>query len=374
MKFSAIFLLLFSLPALAESHYSIFVDAGSSGSRLHIYQTEDSQSMPIINDVFSDSIRPGLSSFQNSPQQAGQSLQKLLTEADQWLQTNGVADRSEVVINVMATAGMRALNDSEQTAIYQNLTAFIKNNYNFHIGDIKTIDGQTEALYGWLDINYLKQNFQTYQSTVGSIDLGGASTQIAYAVEDHRLAKDKIEISINQKNYSVFTKSFKLGQDVTQALMDQHPLAASCYSPGNRFKKSARGFFFMPICAEIYDGIINKQDVKNNLIPNGGQSFLAYSGVYYSFNFFAPGKKPGKDIIEQRVSTLCSLPWELLKKLYKNKVPEKYLSSYCANGVYSERLLFETYKLADSQLEVADKINNITIDWTLGAALYQMVS
>ena len=111
-------------------------------------------------------------------------------------------------INLLATAGMRLLPEEKQQAIYSSIKSFLKNNYQFPVGEIKTISGKMEALYGWLDINYLLGNFKNHQATIGSIDMGGASTEIAFATEDESRPEDEIKIDINDKHYIVFSKSF----------------------------------------------------------------------------------------------------------------------------------------------------------------------
>src|SRR3990167_775198 len=183
-----VFMLISAISGLAfaeSSHYAIIVDAGSSGSRLHIFEYNNTaKRVPVIKDIFSEATKPGLSSFAEHPEDASSSLKKLLDDATQALQQQQINPHA-VTINILATAGMRLLPEDKQTAIYTNVINYLKNNYAFIIGEVTTINGKTEGLYGWLDINYLLGNFAPHQATMGSLDMGGASTQIAFRSEEH---------------------------------------------------------------------------------------------------------------------------------------------------------------------------------------------
>jgi len=76
-----------SLSAIAADHYAIFIDAGSTSSKLHIFSYDDSTVMPNITEAFiPESVKPGISSFMSHPELAGPSLKKLLDDATQYLQ------------------------------------------------------------------------------------------------------------------------------------------------------------------------------------------------------------------------------------------------------------------------------------------------
>ena len=52
----------------------------------------------------------------------------------------------------------------------------------------QVIDGRMEGVYGWIAVNYMLGRFDhafvepNRQTTVGALDMGGASTQITYEV------------------------------------------------------------------------------------------------------------------------------------------------------------------------------------------------
>jgi hypothetical protein len=353
-------------------NYSIVVDAGSSGSRLHLYQYDAGKSTPVIQEVFTESTKPGLSAFEKNPQDAGASLKKLFDDATQQLKDKQI-NPHDVKVNVMATAGMRLLPDDKQQAIYANITDFLQQHYSFSVGKIETIPGEMEALYGWLDVNYVSNNFQKHTPTLGSIDMGGASTEIAFATEATSKPKDLITVKIDGQTYRVFAKSFLgLGQDQAREKMNASEAAGSCY-PANYTTGKIVGAFNLATCGSIYADVIQKAQAAEQLISTAKQNFVAYSGAFYAYNFLAADQNPDQANLENRIQTVCTESWDQLKKDYP-QTPEKFLSLYCSNAAFMDHLFYGTYQLQKGQLAVSSQINKQDLDWTLGAVLFGLVN
>lgn len=116
----------------------------------------------------------------------------------------------------MATAGMRLLSLEEQRAVLSNACRFITNKYPFQVDDceaqVRVITGEQEGIFGWIAVNYLMGGFdassigteeglvdndidtqflvndegEPRHHTFGFLDMGGASTQIAFEPEHHQ--------------------------------------------------------------------------------------------------------------------------------------------------------------------------------------------
>jgi Golgi nucleoside diphosphatase len=147
-------------------------------------------------------IRPGVSAFSDRPSAVGEEhLKELLDHALDIIPSSQVADTP---IFLMATAGMRLLSPTKQTALlsqickYAATTSFSLPDCDLHI---QVIPGETEALYGWIAANYLLGGFDSPEEhahgqghhTYGFLDMGGASAQIAFApnrTESERHAND----------------------------------------------------------------------------------------------------------------------------------------------------------------------------------------
>ncbi|PGH19547.1 hypothetical protein AJ80_03883 [Polytolypa hystricis UAMH7299] len=228
--------------------YAVILDAGSSGTRVHVYRWPDSaaareagrrkvlKSLPAIKtkSSWSKKIKPGVSSFSKAPENVGADhLKPLLDHALDIVPQDHVADTP---IFVLATAGMRLLPDSEQKAILKKVCSHIQETTHFLLPDcdshVQVIDGKTEGLYGWTATNYLLGSFDAPQlhdhgkdhHTYGFLDMGGASSQIAFApnaTEAQKHADDLTLLRLRKVNgrtaeHKVFVTSW-LGFGVHEA-------------------------------------------------------------------------------------------------------------------------------------------------------------
>ncbi|MDA9272233.1 hypothetical protein N9Q05_02510 [bacterium] len=376
-SFLTVLTFLGSLPVFASNlHYAVIIDAGSSGSRAHVFEYENVLPLlPVIKDLFDDSTSPGLSSYANHSDDAGASLKPILDKTALYLKEKGV-NLPEVSISVLATAGMRLLSLSEQQAVYDGVRRYIRANYMFSLNDqnVRTITGTQEGVYGWLDVNYLSNNFIQPSTTVGSIDMGGASTQIAFVTSDTTQSEHEVVLTINHTRYRVFSRSFLgLGQDQVRQTMTVDEASSSCYPDGYTYESQKTGHFDFAGCSDIYAGIIKNQDVKQITMPTAEQHFVAYAGIFYNYSYLNTLHTPTQSALESQINTVCYQPWDTLQSNYTT-LPARLLSTFCANGVYFDNLLYNTYQLQESQLTVTDAINGTSIDWTLGALLYSLVS
>lgn len=373
MKYTLLALALTPIIAMGLD-YQIYIDAGSTGSRLYLFQTEQtgSGSVPVIKQVFSESVKPGISSFVSEPQQAGSSLQPLLDDAAKQLQQLGV--NKPIPVNVLATAGMRLLPVDQQTPIYHSIKSTIQqSSSSLSLGKAETITGQMEGLYAWLDVNYLANTFQKQQPTLGLIDMGGASTQIAFETADRNNSTAKMKVAVGGHVYRVFSTSFLgLGQDQARGSMGNQFLASACYVPSYPMNGAMLGAYDLATCQDNYRQVIEPYKVEQQLVPiSAQQKFLVFSGAYYDFHFFDADTTPEERVYENHIQTTCQQSWSELQKNHPNE-STAYLASYCANGTYVDQLLYKSYHLHARQLMVADQVNGHNIAWPLGALLYAL--
>lgn len=359
-------------PLFALNHYAILIDAGSSSSKLHIYEFDKSTDMPTVKDMYSESVKPGISSFATDPENAGKSLKTLLDDAATFLKNNS-ANLETTKIDVLATAGMRLLPEDQQQAIYANITDYIQTNYSYSIGEIKTISSKMEGLYGWLDINYLLGNFQNQSDTVGNIDMGGASTEIAFETTDTSKPNDEVDFTLNNKHYIVFSKSFLgLGQDESRDSMLSQANANVCFPQDYPMSDGKVGNYNFASCSDLYLQLLKEKHVSKEIIPTGTQTFVAHAGIYYTYNFFSSDTTPDRATFEYKLQNICNESWDQIQKDFPN-ISVSYLANYCADGTYESRLMYEAYKLPGSQLIISNQIGQTSIDWTLGAVLHGLI-
>ncbi|XP_068661767.1 apyrase 2-like isoform X2 [Aristolochia californica] len=171
--------------------YAVIFDAGSSGSRVHVYCFDEKLNLlPIGKDLeLFVQKKPGLSSYASNPQEAADSLKSLLVEAE-----NAVPPtlHSKTPVRVGATAGLRSLKGDASDKILQAVRDLLENKSSFEFQPqwVTVLDGTQEGAYQWVTINYLLGNLgNEYSKTVGVVDLGGGSVQMAYAISEQDAAK-----------------------------------------------------------------------------------------------------------------------------------------------------------------------------------------
>ncbi|KAK9269628.1 hypothetical protein L1049_001405 [Liquidambar formosana] len=166
--------------------YAVIFDAGSSGSRVHVFCFDDRLNLvPIAKDLeLFRQKKPGLSAYAEDPQLAANSLLPLLEEAESVIPPEL---RGKSPVRVGATAGLRALEGDASDRILQAVRDLLKDKSTLksHPDSVTVLDGSQEGSFQWVTINYLLGNLgKKHSDTVGVVDLGGGSVQMAYAISE----------------------------------------------------------------------------------------------------------------------------------------------------------------------------------------------
>lgn len=158
-------------------------DAGSTGSRVHVYRFAANPEGAVLLDELFEQLKPGLSAHAEDPAGAADSLQPLLDAA---LGRVPATDRSSTVVTLRATAGLRMLPGGQADAILAEVRNKLRTSgFKFEDANVSILDGADEGAYGWVAVNYLLGNMgKSVDGTVGVTDLGGGSVQVVYALSD----------------------------------------------------------------------------------------------------------------------------------------------------------------------------------------------
>ncbi|WFD30872.1 apyrase [Malassezia sp. CBS 17886] len=152
-------------------------------------------------------LEPGLSSFAHNLGGLPEYLETLFGHVREVIPAHALARTS---VHVLATAGMRLLPAEHRQAILAE-TCRVLRTMHFYTGtgaadpddvnsacggDVRVISGEEEGLLGWIAVNYLMGGFCASNAeldgsdagsashTFGFLDMGGASTQIAFEPAD----------------------------------------------------------------------------------------------------------------------------------------------------------------------------------------------
>ncbi|CAN6926877.1 unnamed protein product [Brassica oleracea var. botrytis] len=166
--------------------YAVIFDAGSSGSRVHVYCFDKNLDLvPLENELeLFLQLKPGLSAYPNDPRQSANSLVTLLDKAEDSVPSEL---RPKTPVRVGATAGLRALGHEASENILQAVRELLKDRSRLktEANAVTVLDGTQEGSYQWVTINYLLKTLgKPYSETVGVVDLGGGSVQMAYAISE----------------------------------------------------------------------------------------------------------------------------------------------------------------------------------------------
>uniref|UniRef100_A0A4X1V752 nucleoside diphosphate phosphatase n=1 Tax=Sus scrofa TaxID=9823 RepID=A0A4X1V752_PIG len=163
-----------------EVFYGIMFDAGSTGTRVHIFQfSQQPGEVPTLTHETFKARKPGLSAYADDVEKSTPGIQELLNVAKRdvpyelWKVTPLV---------LKATAGLRLLPGEKAQKLLQNVKEVFKAS-PFLVGDdcVSIMNGTDEGVSAWITVNFLTGSLRTPgKGSVGMLDLGGGSTQITF--------------------------------------------------------------------------------------------------------------------------------------------------------------------------------------------------
>lgn len=440
------------MPSTQLSRYAAIIDAGSSGSRLYVYQwpsVAEFRSLHVNDDKILNALppiqcdetwslktQPGISSYASeSEDKIWQDHLKSLVERAKSVVPEEEQYRTPVYF--LATAGMRLLEETQQKDLLSKVCNLLQKNSAFYLPEcsshVNIIDGETEGLYGWLALNYLIDPSQTFSSdkeTFGFMDMGGASSQIAFmpnASESQRHEEDLFRVSLRNvggdlHKFDVFVSTW-LGFGANESrkrLLNQLGSSHKSYDPC-----TSKGLV-LPSGEHQFRGTGNFGDCLNEIKPllNKGmpckddpclfngvhvpsidfsrEKFVGVSEYWYTANdVFNMGGKYDFYQFSKKAEAFCGLEWEEVLQRHANgdygQIPADYLQHACFKAAWVVSILHEGFNVpltkisnddskigddpeVESKVESADllyddpfqsafTIHGKELSWTLGRAM-----
>lgn len=227
-----------------ETVHGLMIDAGSTGSRLHVYEWEprvlrtevdteaavsgEKLSFPGTESRWTDRLRPGLASFASISDDAellqavADYLEPLLDFAKSALHTK--KDRfGKFPIFLRATAGMRILDTANRARVMNAVRTLFHNEtyspFMFTDEQARVLSGEEESVFDWVGVNFLLGDLlqesvgagavSNPRLTHGALDMGGASTQISFYEPNEDIMANLFKLQIGQaKHWNIYAHSF----------------------------------------------------------------------------------------------------------------------------------------------------------------------
>ena len=400
-----------SVPASDGRKYAIVFDAGSTGSRVHVFRFDvgAAEELQLVDDTF-EQLKPGLSSFAKEPEKGAESLKPLLAIA---MKTVPESQRAETTVEVRATAGLRMLPGHEADDLLTAVKSLLAE-YPFKFNDdsVTIMDGAEEGAFQWLTMNYLLGNLEgSLANTVATVDLGGGSVQLAYAAEAKHVKTAPEgyfkEMKGGGNTYHVYVYSH-LGYGLMAAraavLGKADGSASPCVPSGHEgeYVYGGKTHAVKGSEEEPADAVACKSVVDEVLAPQkecevAEQKHCSFNGAWdgsrgpgaqkfylssYLFDRVSqaglvdPNKPSGlttPKAILGAAKKACTLTPAEVQKTFEG-VEEKDAPYYCHDLSYAHSLLTVGYKLKDDKQvtlvkQVEYKGQTIEAAWPLGAAI-----
>jgi len=221
--------------------YALMIDAGSTGSRIHVYRFNNCGPTPELEDeIFQMTEKKeggsGLSSYKGDAEGAAKSLDPLMEVA---MKNVPEKLKSCTPVAVKATAGLRKLGPEMSDAILKAVRWRLETEYPFPVvseekGGVEVMDGKDEGVYAWITTNYLlgKIGGPDQTPTAAVFDLGGGSTQIVFqptfkgapngGMPEKMLEGDhKYELAFGGRDFELYQHSY-LGYGLMEARNNLH--------------------------------------------------------------------------------------------------------------------------------------------------------
>jgi len=344
------------------------VDAGSTGSRLHVfsYDTDNTNSPINITEIWSKKVKPGFANIEPNQNSIDAYLTTLLAGAP----THNVS------LYFYATAGMRLLPPTRQKIYYQELQHWFAQQSEWQLIDSKTITGNEEAVFDWLAVNYNLGTLQSAQNkSIGVMDMGGASVQIAFPVQKNqeRNNKSQVELTLYGHNINLSVHSF-LGLGQTE-MSHQFLNSESCFANDFPLPDGEMGQGNAQSCEQEVSSLMNGVHGVNTVIQPllasnpvdswytlGGINNMADSKVFH----FENNQFTNQRLLADGDNKICHQQWDNLNTQYPN---DDYIYEYCLFSAYYYALMVDGYGLYPEQT-VNYLPPNQSIDWTMGVVLH----
>lgn len=372
--------------------YAVMFDAGSTGTRIHVYTfiQSDSEQLPVLDNEMFHSIKPGLSAYADVPEMAGQTVRMLLKVAKR---TVPRLEWKRTPLVLRATAGLRLLSAQKAQGLLDQVQhVFDESPFLVPDDSVSTMNGKKEGILAWISLNFLTGHLKAQsKKTVGILDLGGGSTQITFLPKLRKTTEsvpdaDYIaKFDVLNSTFELYTHSY-LGNGLMAARLatlgalgaeglEWQVFKSSCLPKKFRDEWSFGGLTYQ--VSGDPDGYTGYkfcyQEVLKVVKGIIHQPYeLEDTNVFYAFSYYFDRAVDAGLIDEVHGGMLEVRDFKKRAKEVCNKMT-KYPPIHpflCMDMTYITCLLKDGFGFKESTvLQLTKKVNNVEASWALGATL-----
>lgn len=384
----------FSLAAGREPQldYVIVFDAGSSGTRIHVFNVLPAKPGAAVRDIDlavrdtqTKKWHPGLSRYARNADwgEAQRSIRELLNFAGTLVPTER---RASTPVLFKATAGLRGVPLERSTQVMQNVRHVLsESEYRFQDSWAEIIPGKAEGGLAWVAANYLYGTFygEDGRPTLGVIEMGGGSTQVTFLVDaDTPVASgDLFEFStLNGYKYRLFAHSYQgYGADYASNRM-RHIHAAEgltqdpCFQHGDTYEVNVSddepheltGSGDAEQCIRsITDKLLTNSDGPGNYefeVPLRGDFVAIEVFVYVRLDMKLEVPADFSEVRKSAIS-VCQQPKR-----------ESIRDNICIGMCLQEAFIQKLSTNGSVTIQISPEVRGSQVEWALGAALVHVLS
>ncbi|KAI1292151.1 Ectonucleoside triphosphate diphosphohydrolase 3 [Halotydeus destructor] len=404
--------------------YGIVIDAGSSHSDVILYKWLGDQvkNTAIVQQVSSCETHHGID---DAEEEVDDTLAEILPCLKKVTGDIDFDTEGKTITYLGATAGMRLL--AAQKAVVANLIysrienelhKYKDDNKQLKVGHVRELTGAEEGFYAWVTANFVTDNFPVRagndesDKTVGILDMGGASVQIAYETADDAVANERT--TLYGKQYKVRSSSslcfgsdelvkrhlailiMEVGKDGRTEIGDpclnkgaSRTVSGSEISQwlctetvdGNEFYDPAKTYNFVGqynsqacnrLASQVYDADTCQKTFKRCMIeepqqPPANMTYYAMSSFYYATRVLSMDDQISFDDFLKETDAFCSQSWDSVVASKLHDV--KFAIKFCFQLKSMRYMLSQSFKFSNDQwkdMRFAKKLGGHSIGWSLG--------
>lgn len=392
--------------------FGIIIDAGNTGSRIHVFEFLNEGRIPFIGFDGKGSkslkIRPALVEFADDPDNAGSSILRLLKFAKkrvpktQWKNTR---------VWLMASEGLRGVGLDASKSILESCRRVLRSSgFLFENEWASLLTGQDEGVYAWVAANYAHGTLGgDPQETTGIVELAGSSVQVTFALREPAPMEFSRMITLAGVTYNLYAQStVRLGQDaawksvhnsnvLTSSSGSLKEIASPCIpkgygrtlSPSVAVDASHKELLApdsvgnFSACRSKASALLHKRndeclhppcETVSTFLPELRGKPVPPENFFYISEFFGLVPKTTLTELESAGRHYCDDDWEKLKDEHQG-IDELDLLRYCFSSAYIVALLHDGLGIPmnDKRIGFANQAGGVPLDWTLGAFILQTV-